>query len=238
MEAAGGGLPADFEVDGESGLSDLPATTALALGMGVTDTAVQDLLDSFTESAGLSEDAVDEMLSVAEAQSGLELPEDIQKLLGDGFSIAVDSSVDMDSMINSSEPPSDLPAGIRIVGDPDEITSVLDKLRESVGPLGDELVVEEGDGVVAIGLDDDYVAKLAEDGSLGDEDRFQSAMQDADTDTGGLFVDFDAGDWLTELAATDPDERIEENVDPLDSLGVSGSIEDDSVHWLMRLTTD
>lgn len=238
MEAAGGGLPTDLELGGDSGLTDLPATTALALGMGVTDNAVQDLLDGFTESSGMSEEDVDEMLSEAEAQSGLELPEDIQKLLGDGLSFAVDSSVDMDAMMNSSEPPSDLPAGVRIVGDTDEITEVLDKLREAAGPMGDELVVEEGDGVVAVGIDADYVAKLVEDGSLGDEERFETAMQDADTGTGGFFVDFDAGDWLTELAALDPDERFEENVAPLDSLGISGTIEDDAAHWIVRLTTD
>ncbi len=238
MEAAGGGLPTDVEVDGESGLGDLPASTALAFGLGVADGAVQDFLDSFTQSSGLSEDAVEEMLGEAEAQSGLELPEDIQALLGDGFSVAVDSSVDMDSMINSSEPPEELPAGIRIVGDPDEITAVIEKLRESAGSLGEEIVVEEGDGVVAVGIDEDYVATLAEDGALGDEERFEQALEDADTGTGGLFVDFDAGDWLTELAAQGSDERIEENVAPLDSLGISGSVEDDTAHWVLRLTTD
>ena len=238
MEAAGGGLPAEVEMGGESGIGDLPASTALAFGLGIADGAVQDLLDSVTESFGLSEDDVEAMLTEVEAQSGLELPEDIDALLGDGFSVAVDSSVDMDSMINSSEPPEELPAGIRIVGDPGEITTVMEKLRESAGPLGEEIVVEEGDGVVAVGIDEDYVATLAEDGALGDEERFEDALGDADTGAGGLFVDFDAGDWLTDLASQDPDERIAENVAPLDSLGISGSIEDDTAHWVLRLTTD
>ena len=36
------------------------------------------------------------MLSTAEAMTGLSLPEDLQTLLGDGLSVAVDGSIDLD----------------------------------------------------------------------------------------------------------------------------------------------
>ena len=238
LELAAGGLPAQVETGGDSGIEDLPASTALALGFSVADEAVQDMIDGFLSSSGVGEDEFTTLLEQAEAQTGLELPEDLQTLLGEGLAGAVDSSLDVEAFVESTGDPADIPAGVRIVGDPAEITEVLDKLLAAAGPVAEDVVVEEGDGVVAIGLDADYVATLAGDGELGDQDRFQAALEDVDSRTGAVYVDFDAGDWLTELAATDGDERIEENVEPLDSLGVGGWIDGEVSHGVVRLTTD
>jgi hypothetical protein len=239
VEMAAGGLPGQVETGGDSGLGDLPASTALALGFGVPDDAVQRMFDSLSEMSGMTQAQVDEGLRQAERQTGLDLPDDVQTLLGDGLSIAVDSSVDFGAVVEGSDvDPADLPVGVRIVGDPDAITGVLDKLQAALGPFLGPLVVEEGDGVVAIGLDADYVATLAENGSLGEEDRFGAALEGLEGGAGGLYVDFDAGDWLTELAATDPDEKVQENVEPLDSLGITGGIDGDVAHAMLKLTTD
>ena len=238
LEVAAGGLPSEVPTGGESGMGDLPATTALALGFGVPEDAVQDFIDGFAKSSGLEQEQIDEMIAQAEAQTGLELPEDLQQLLGDGMSIAMDSSLDFDALMEGSGEPEQIPAGVRIVGDPDEITEALDKVLASLGPMAQSVVVEEGDGVVAVALDPDYAETLAGDGSLGDEDRFENALDGLDDSAGAFYVDFDAGDWLTELASTDEDERIKENVEPLDSLGISGGVEDDVVHGVVKLTTD
>ena len=42
---AAAGLPTEIEMGGESGLGDLPASTAMALGFGVPDDAVQRMID-------------------------------------------------------------------------------------------------------------------------------------------------------------------------------------------------
>ena len=239
MELAAGGLPSEVKTGGDSGIEDLPSTTAMALGFGVPDDAVQHLIDSMTKSSGMSQDEVDAMMAQAEQETGLNLPEDLQTLLGSGLSVAVDSSMDFDAVMNGSSPDgSALPVGVRIVGDPDEITPVVDKVQSALGPMAGELVVEKGDGVVALGLDQDYVAKLAQNGSLGDQDRFKAALKDVGNPAGGLYVDFDAGDWLTKLAESDSDPAVKENVAPLDSLGVTGWVEGDVVHGSARLTTD
>lgn len=238
VEMAAGGLPNQVSTGGDSGIADLPATTALAFGFGVSDDLVEQLTDGIVESSGLEQEEVDEMMAEAEAQLGLDLPEDLQTLLGDGLSVAVDSSMDFDALAEGDAEPGEIPAGARIVGDADEITEVLDKLLESLGPFAEGVAVEEGDGAVAVALDPEYADVLVGDGSLGDEDRFEGALESLDSSAGALYVDFDAGDWLTELAATDPDERIEENVAPLDSLGITGVIDDDVVHGVVTLTTD
>ena len=240
VEMAAGGLPGELRTEGDNGMADLPATTAMALGFGVSDTAVQDVLDAFTELSGLSEDEVESTLAQAEDGTGLELPEDLQTLLGDGLSVAVDSSADLGAMTSGEDvDPAELPIGVRIVGDPDEITGVLDKVESALGPVLGPLVVEEGDGVVAMGLDEDYVATLAEDGSLGEEEQFGDALTDLDSSAGALYVDFDAGDWLTELVAEDPDaEELQANLAPLSSLGITGTAEDEVAHATIRLSTD
>ncbi len=221
---------------GDSGLVDLPASTVVALGFGIGDGAVQDLMDRLAESLGEAE--LEELVSEAEAQTGLTLPEDLEALLGDGLSVAVDSSVDVSAMFGSESGSINLPVGVRITGDPTEIVPVLEKVIAAVGAEG-QLVVEEGDGVVAVGVSPDYVARLAEDGDLGGQDAFQSALPGVADSVGGLFVDFDAEDWLTKMVESEPNAaELRENLEPLDSLGITGRIDGDVMRASIRLSTD
>jgi hypothetical protein len=233
VEMAGGGMPSDVSGEGGSGLTDLPATTALALGMTFSDTAAQELVEGFSEAMG--QEQADELIAVAERRTGLSLPEDLQTLLGDGLSVAVDGSIDLEAAFGMGGGDPRIPAGARIVGDPDAIVPLLEKLVASAG-VQDQVVVESGDGVVAFGLDAEHVAALAEDGGLGEEPQFEAALPDLDDAAGGLFLDFDAGDWLTRLAEGDAEARA--NLEPLDSLGITSRQDGDVVHGTVRLSTD
>lgn len=239
LEMAAGGLPSDTESGGDSGLADLPATTAMALGFGVSDTFAEDMMDNLSDVVG--EEEMDSMVEDMEAETGLSLPEDLQAVLGDGVSVALDSSVDFDSFFsgNGGDDPEDFPMGVRINGDPDQIVPVLDKIIEAMGGESEGIIVEEGDGAVAVGIAPDYVADLAGDGSLGDEKRFDEALPDMDGAMGGLFIDFDAGDWLTEMADSEPNgDELRENLEPLMSLGISGNVDGDVMHGMVRLSTN
>jgi hypothetical protein len=233
LEMAGGGMPSDVSGEGGSGLSDLPTTTALALGMTFSDTAAADLADALTEALGEKE--AERAIATAEAMTGLSLPEDLQTLLGDGLSVAVDGSIDLESAFGMGGGDLRIPAGARIVGDPDEIVPLLEKLVASAGAEG-QVVIESGDGVVAFGLDAEHVAALAGDGGLGEEPQFEAALPDLEEAAGGLFVNFDAGDWLTRLAENDAEAR--ENLEPLGTLGITSWQDGDVVHGMVRLSTD
>lgn len=235
VELAGGGAPSEVAGEGDSGMADLPTTTAIALGMTFSDTAAQDLVDQLTEAMG--EKQAEQMIRAAEQQTGLSLPEDLQTLMGDGLSVAVDGSIDLDALMAMGGGESGIPAGARILGDPDEIVPLLEKLIASAGVEG-QVFVESGDGLVAFGLDAEHVASLAEDGGLGEEPQFESALPDLDDSTGGVYVDFDAGDWLTELADQADDAEVRENLEPLSSLGITSWQDGDVVHGKVRLTTD
>ena len=51
-----------------------------------------------------------------------------------------------------------------------------------------------------------------------------------------MFVNFDAGDWLTSLA--EGDQEAEDNLEPLQGLGFSSWTDDGDSHAVFRLTTD
>ena len=246
VELAGGWLPEDFESpDGQStGIGALPATTGAALGFSVPDGWAEDMMESLGQLAGGM--PVDDMLAEAEAATGLDLPEDVETLLGDGLSIALDSSLDASAF--ESGDPAAVPVGVRVSGDPTEILPVVDKIRAAWGPGSEAMVVESGDGAVAFGTDPDYVVLLSGDGGLADEDSFRGVVPDADKASAAAYVDFDAGDaWVerivVELAGMFPGAEgdgaeIQRNMESLDAFGVSSWVDGEVVRGVLRLSTD
>lgn len=217
-------------------VATLPATTAAALGLGFSEgwgdamlEQVSPMLDLF-----LGADAEEEI----EAQTGLVLPEDIETLFGESAAFAVDGSIDIDAI--EDEDPSGIPAGIKIKGDPEAIEEVLGKIRKAIGP-GSEMLVSETEGdYVVVGLSPDYLEELAEDGKLGDEETFSDVVPEAEGSSAVFYVNFDAQDWLDNLASevSGDDKEIVDNLKPLDSFGVSSWMDDDQAHGLIKLTTD
>lgn len=250
-EFAGQGLPTVVApVAGGSGpsMTNLPDGTGAAFSIALRDGWLRSYLDSIAGVFGSGE-SVDEMLADAEAETGLKLPEDIETLLGDGISLSVDAEFNMDNLF-SNEDLSQLPIGLRVKGNPDEILPIVDKVRAAIGPDGDALVVESGDGVVAFGVKPDYVASLIEGGSLGDDVTLQNALPDADEASGILYVNFDAGGgWAEQMAESlagigdefsdGPATSPGENIAPLDALGISTWVDAGQVQRArFRLTTD
>lgn len=219
---------------GDDVLSTLPAGTAAAFGVGFADGWFAGLLDQMSAySPGLDPD---EMLAQLEAQSGLDLPDDVETLLGESAAVAISSDIDPDALVNS-DTPEGLPIGIKVQGDADEIESVLDKLRTRMGPSGEMLLSDSSGDTVAVSPSDDYLAELLEDGDLGDSDTFQNVVREAEVAGTILFVDFDAGDgWL--VRAFEDDQDAVANLEPLEGLGMSSWLDGDVGHGVLRLATD
>ena len=208
--------------------------TAAALTVSLPDGWLQGYLDLLEGVLGADEP--NGFWGEVEADTGLQLPEDIEALLGDGVSLSIDASADFESAFASPDMP-DLPVALRISGDPKEVTRVLDIIKAQLGPDGDLLVVEQSDDLVVVGLQQAYVDSLLGEGTLRDLDAFQDVVPEADRAAGALFVNFDAGDgWLDALA--DGDKEAAANLAPLDALGMSSWRDGDVQHGLVRLTTD
>ncbi|HLN76473.1 MAG TPA: DUF3352 domain-containing protein [Nocardioidaceae bacterium] len=226
-----------FSAKNRTDVTDLPSGTAAAVAVSLPQDWAQAYIDIMSKVMG-DKQSVDQMLKQAEAQTGLDLPEDIQKLLGDGVAVALDKDLDLKT---ASKDPKQIPAGLRISGDPAEIRSAIDKVKKALGPEADSLVVEDGDGVVALGMKQGYVRDLADNGGLGNDAAFQDVVPDADRAASAFYVDFDAiEDWVDQGmemgGQIGPDEKkVLDNIRPLRALGMSSWVEGDGDYAGMRL---
>jgi hypothetical protein len=237
-----GGVAA-VDAPGAPALGDLPASTAAAFTVSFPDGWLQDWMTSmgYLLGGGAAGGGSEDLWKDLEAATGLQLPEDIETLLGDGLRVSVDSSLDTGALQGPEVPA--VPVGIRINGDAAEIDRVLDILLAQV-PAGrlDALKRTSGDGYVVLGLDQAYVDTLASGGGgLADDASFRKVVPEADRVSGGVFVNFDAGDWATRVAGEmfPGEPEVKANVAPLDALGLSSWLDDDQVqHGSLVLSTD
>ncbi|MCF6377354.1 DUF3352 domain-containing protein [Nocardioides KLBMP 9356] len=219
-------------------IGDLPADTIAAFGFGLKEGWADALLDYLKTSMPDEADTIDEQLAQFESETGLAFPEDVETLLGEGVTISLGSGVDPDAITNGG--PGELPAGIRIKGDPDEIRSVLDKISDLAGPEAAEfLKVSEGDGYAVIALSDDYRSTLESGGDLAGSDDYSEVVEGDEAQT-VMYVNFDSDDdWLVRLVGEVGGEtEVADNLEPLSAFGISGWVDGDVVHGVVELTTD
>ncbi len=213
-------------------LATLPEDTAAAIGLGFADGWFGDLVDQVAGQLGgmTSEELLDEMSS----QTGLDLPDDAETLMGDSAALALGGDFDLETFVNSADG-TGVPVGLKVRGDTDAIESVLDKLRPQMGGAEAALGSDSDGDLIAIGPDADYREQLLGDGGLGDSEVFENVVREADDAAAVLFVNFDAGDWLASIADEDPE--VADNLEPLQGLGVSAWLEDGASHLVLRITT-
>jgi hypothetical protein len=213
----------------------LPEDTVAAFGLGFEEGWVQGMVDYVESVAPEGEMDVDELFAEAEAETGLSLPEDVETLMGEGVAVAIGPGISPDAIANGG--PGEMPLGIKIKGDADDIQAVLDKLEAQAGPeVAPYLEVQEGDGFAVLGLQEEYRSQLESEGSLGDSAAYEEVVDEDSQSL--LFVDFDADDdWLLRLAK-DAGPDVTDNLEPLSALGISARIDDDVVHGMVKLTTD
>lgn len=208
----------------------LPGDTGLAFGTSLEEGWAQKLLDRFGD-----DDMVEDMKSDAEQQMGITLPDDLEALLGQGFTLAVSGDADFGSVVNDGESVDGLPVGMKVASPSDTVQPILDKLVAQMPPDAVDAFQAQASGDDSVlALDEDYRSELAEEGDLGSQARFTGVVPDASDAGTVLYVDFDAP-WLTDLLA---DEADAPDLAPLAALGLAGWVEGDVAHAKLRLTTD
>jgi len=239
LELAGGGAEQVPFFSGETTddvISSLPGDTAAAFGVGFADDWLTDLLDLYAPMVGAGD--VDELVAELSEETGLDIPDDIETLLGDAAVLAVDSDIDPDAVANSTDA-SEVPVALKVKGDPDAIEEVLEKLRAQATSADDFAIFEseaEGD-FVAIGPNGDYRGKVLGEGELGDNDVFEDVVREVDSASAVVFVNIDELQELIE-EATGGDDELMDNVEPLSGFGISTWVDDDTAHSVLRITTN
>ncbi len=220
---------------GDDVLSTLPDDTAVAVGFGLPE----GWFDAISSSADdiLGQGGLDELLSPVESATGLDLPGDVETLLGDSTAVALGGDADLTAFA-ASEPPTDLPLGVKVEGDGEAIAGLLDTILGAVDDSAlDTLLGYDVDGdVVAAGPSPDYRASLLEDGGLGGTDAYRNAVLNSGDAGAVLFVNFDTGSWLSSIPDL-PDE-VRANLEPLSALGLSTWSQDGVNHLALRVSTD
>jgi hypothetical protein len=237
LEAAGDsvGMPGVLTAGGTADVVEsLPADTGAVLGLGFADGWFGDLVDFVAPYTG--EDA-DALLRELSDTTGLDLPDDVETLVGDSAALALGSGFDPDAFFGSSDG-SDVPIAVKVKGDPDEIEKVLDKLREMAGPEANVLESDADGDTIVIGPDADYRADVLDDGDLGDNDVFRDAVREADQAQTVLFVNVDELQAAIEDAAGESDQDFVTNLEPVSGLGITGWVDDGVAHSVVRVTTD
>lgn len=239
VELAGGGLHESLRpaAGATTGVEALPDTTGAAFAIALPEGWAADFTASMDETA-------DGMIEQMEARTGLELPEDLERLLGESVSLAVDASLDPGAV--GALDLAAVPVGVRVEGDPEETMAVVEKIRAAWGAGSEALVAQAGDGVVALGTDAEYVDLLVGTGDLGGAESFRAVVPEADRVGGVVYVDFDAGDAWLERVVSDlarattgkTGDEVHRNMEALDALGFSSWQDGDVSRGLFRLTTD
>jgi hypothetical protein len=242
-----GGLEAEFATAAAMGpkpgnaggiVGGLPSTTVAALGLSLPDQWADAFLDGvwsgMAEATGMSEQ---DAIAMAEELSGLALPKDLETLLGDELALAIDSGISMEG-VESGEFDG-IKVGLKIKGDTAEISKVLDKIKESLGPAGNFLHTRVDGDVVVVTVSDSYANTLANKDGLGASKLYPTVVPESAKAASVFFLDFDAEDWLvTLLGDLDATQEAIDNVEPLRGLGISSWVDGDDAHARLKVTTD
>lgn len=231
----------------------LPETTAVALGFAGGAEYVDQQWEMLLDMAGSGPSAPTALLGsdgsgddqrrerTLERGLGLELPADLQTLVGDRFTLALDGTdLDFGALAHSGDP-SVLDLGARVSTDAADFERVVESLESKAAQQGVplDLVVEDTDAGVVAALNDGYAGALAAQGSLTQTDAFATAVADADEAQGVLFANFDVLEQpviegLRRVGAANAE--AVGNLTKVEAIGFSGSNHDGYARGAMRLT--
>lgn len=246
-ESVMGGLPEQvtelLSDAGTEALASLPSSTAGAIGFGLAEGWMDQLLDGavgpFVEAFGMDVETLEMMFS---QEVGITL-DDVETLLGESVAFAQDGEQDADAY--REQQIDGLQMGLKIKGDTEAIESIITKLRnrvEAEGIPSDFVLTKiEGDYLM-VSLSPEYLEKLADEDGLGDSDRFEKLVPHGDDANFVFYLDLDALYDVIEpiIEAEEPGDADEilENIEPLDGLGISIWHEGDELHQRVTLSTD
>ncbi len=199
--------------DALTALSPLPDDAALAFGGGFGDDWAKRTITDGPLSFGQEPD---ELLADFEKATGL-TPDDLEDLGGD--TIAFVAGPGFEKALSFEDDAGDAPIAARITGDATKVEAALEKVRAALGGKDVLPSARAGDAVV-VGADRAFVEQVAKASgtTLGDSDRFAKAVPDADRALTITYVDFDEGDWVSQLTDGDVSPA---DLAPLDTAGIT-----------------
>ena len=205
-----------------SGLEELPESSAVALGLADGDELVPRAFAAMRKNFGEQGPELDAGIASLEEEFGISVPDDLAVLLGDNLVAALDG-----------ERSDGVEVGARVTTDVAAAQAVLDKLDRAIRSSGGDLPVRSvADGDLIVASSDRQAERLSRSGTLGDVPAFRQAMPELDDASFALWVD-PVTVFETLFGG---DGETDENLEPIDGLGVTvSSPDDDTATYRLRL---
>ncbi len=216
-------------------VSGLPDDTAAAFGIGLEPGWVVQLANRFATYTGGSQTGQD-LLDQLTQESGLDVPADIETLLGSSSALSVSKDFDYESAVQSSDGKG-VPVAFTVRGDAAAIEKVLAKLRAQDSSSTSALDSDSSGGLVAIGPTAAYRQQILSGGHLGDTDAFRSVIPDAAHASMVLYVNIDDLEHAITQASAD-DKDIIDNITPLQAIGLSSWMDGEVARTSLMISTN
>jgi len=228
----------------------LPETTLMALGFTGGSDSIDRLweqlqgLEGSELAPGFGAGSLEEFAAQLEAETGFVIPDDVGVLLGDEFTMAFDGER-LELSPETGEPDlSTIDVGARLRTDAaaagDLISRVEDLLAQGGAPF--ELAQQEVDGGLVVAANDEYAQTLADGGSLGDSDVFDSAVADKDDAVAVQFLDLDRTAALADRVSAEVGEplptQVSDTLEVFRAFGASTTVDGDYSRTTVRLVFD
>ncbi len=220
--ATGAGSAADWAQHPVTGMAELPASSAVAVGLADGDELVPRAIESMRKSLGKDRADLDEGIAGFERESGIKVPDDLAVLLGDNLVAALDG-----------ERTEQVEVGARVSTDVAAAQRVLDKLETAARRHGGDVPVvhQEAGGDLVVASTDRQADLLSRSGTLGDVPAFSRALPD--------LADAEVAVWVDVATVFETlfggDGGGDENLEPIDGVGLTMSGDKDSATYRFRL---
>ncbi len=188
LELAGvgrGAKGATVTSDQPSTLTELPADTAVAVSVANAGEAVGSAWNQIMQGADGMGPQVKEQIDGVEQQLGLNLPQDLQTLLGKRLLLALP-----EQDLGGSTPPK---AGLKVTTDAAKAQEIVGKLEKLASDQGAALpLVHAADGdTFYLATSPDYLSALKTKGTLGQDEGFRLAVPGAGKEQVAAYVNLD-----------------------------------------------
>jgi hypothetical protein len=227
-----GGVASD---QGGTLVEKLPDDTAAAIGLGLAPGWLGRYADQMSQAFGGGRSGR-QMLDRLSRGSGLDLPDDIETLLGSSTALSISKDFDFEAASMSSDGEG-VPVALTVRGDADAIEQVLDKVRAQDPRGATVLGSDSGHGLVVVGPTAAYRHEVLTGGDLGDSDAFRSVVPEAGDASVVVYVNVDD---LQKMVGqlSEGDHQVVDNIAPLKAFGFSGWIDDGVARTSLKISTD
>ena len=206
-------------------VSRLPDDTAAAFGIGLRSGWFTQVIGKVATAEGQTSQ---QLMSDLSEKSGLDLPGDVETLLGSSTTLSISKDFDFEAATNSSDGVG-LPVALTMKGDPAAIGKVLDKIRAQAGwDAGSSVLASDSSGdLVAVGPTPAYRQSVLAGGHLGDTPAFRSVIPDAAHARHGLLRQRRRPREGPVAGRGGGDQQVASNVAPLQAFGFSAWMDGD-----------